>query len=1278
MKNKLPKKVIFGKKEKIMDLPDLIEVQINSYEWFLQKEIPTSQRIIQGLEEVFHTIFPVENSDRTVVIEYVESFIDQPKYSEIESRHLGKSYASPLRAKFRIIYKKTGEVREQEVYLGDLPLMTTRGTFIINGAERVVVNQIHRSPGVFFGLDANTGALSARLIPAKGPWVEFEFDAKGFLIVRIDRKRKIWLGTFFKALGFGSLPVLKIKEVNENPLSVTVSATEEVANKIPVWSKIIFSSSETAFEDEQKSETFFIVKKDIQVQKKDKAIVILFLGKSPYQTIKKRDDIKYDLKDLKYIKFSYKKKEFISEQKFVLRTVPLYNLNQVILRLFHPVKKVDVHKEKLNRSEVVNNLLGMHTGAPIYDKGGKEIILDVGEKITADVIEQIIYEKIPHIFIMDTTRYHDELALVKSMVRDISKDPIEAIDSIMSIIRPGEIVNPETAEDDFRSLFFVDGNYDFSDVGRFKVNKKFRYDPYVETRTLIEYDIINTIDYLMRIYIQEEEADDIDHLANRRVRSVGELLTSQMKVAFARMEKIIKERFTVLSPESYTPQNLISIKPITSIINEFFGTSQLSQFMDQTNPLAELTHKRRLNALGPGGLTRERASYEVRDVHYTHYGRICPIETPEGPNIGLIVSLATYAKLNKYGFISTPYRKVENGVVTNKIDYLTAAEEEHYRVAQANAKIDEKGRFIESVVSARYKNNFLFIRAKEVDYMDLNPVQIFSVSTALIPFLEHDDANRALMGSNMQRQAVPLLITEQPLIKTGMEKDAARNSGVLVFAKRDGEVIDVTSDKIVIKPAASRKKDDLDIYILEKFRRTNQGTCYNQRPLVQVKQKIKQEQVIADGPSTAFGELALGKNILVAFMPWEGYNFEDAILLSEKLLKEDSFTSTHIEEFEAVARDTKLGKEIITRDIPNLSEEALSNLDENGIIRIGAEVKPGDILVGKVTPKGESELTPEYKLLHSIFGEKAREVRDTSLRIPHGVEGVIIDVKVFSREEGFELEPGVEKFVKVYVASKKKLQVGDKLAGRHGNKGVLARILPEEDMPYLPDGTPVEMVLNPLGVPSRMNIGQVFETQLGWAAKELDVQFITPVFQGPKVDDVDKIMKEASLPSFGKTEIYDGRSGNLFKSKVTVGYLYMMKLSHLVDDKIHARSTGPYSLVTQQPLGGKAQFGGQRFGEMEVWALEAYGASNTLQELLTVKSDDMLGRAKVYESIIKGKNPSAPGIPESFNVLVQETRGLCLDMSVYNSRGQQLNLYEGSTTDWRKLKKPTFEDLWKK
>ena len=1269
------KEVIFGNQEVLKAMPDLIEIQTQSYEWFLQKDVPASKRKKQGLQALFKTYFPIEDANGDVILDFVEYTIDNPKYDEDECRYLGKTYGGILRAKFRLIYKKTGEVREQEVFMDEIPFMTPRGTFIINGAERVVVNQIYRSPGILFSIEEPEGIYLAKIVPEKGSWLEFEIDQKGILIVRIDRKRKISLSTFLKAIGVASLPVFKIKSIEKDKGIITIISDKKIAERIPVCVKFIFTKSETPIKEDDLSETFFVIDKKIKEEDENEVYIELSIGKTPYKEIKNLDE--YDLSGKKYIKFHYDKSFKVSEQKNILRPVPLYNLNQIILSIFYNLEKIEL-KGISEKAKITKLLLGKFAGVDIYDITGNKVILRAGERITTDVIEQIIYENIPYVYILDISKYHDEFTLIKSITTDNSNDTLECIESIMSIIRPGDIVNPETAEESFKALFYNEDHYDLSPVGRFKLNKKFLYNPPIETTTLIEEDIIRTIDTLIKIYIQDEDPDDIDHLGNRRVRSVGELLTNQLQIGFARMDKIIRERFTLLSPEAYTPQNLISIKPFSNVLGDFFKTSQLSQFMDQTNPLAELTHKRRLNALGPGGLTRERAGFEVRDVHYTHYGRICPIETPEGPNIGLIVSLATFAKINEYGFIVTPYRKVEDGRVTDKIEYLTAVEEEHYKIAQANAKLDEQGRFTEKLVSARYKNEFLFVNPKEVQYMDLTPSQLFSVSTSLIPFLEHDDANRALMGSNMQRQAVPLLTTEQPFIKTGMEKYAAYYSGAVNPAKRAGEVIDVSADKIVIKPLNPEKKDDIDIYYLQKFRRTNQSTCYNQKPIVKIGDKVKAGDIIADGPATCNGELSLGKNVLVAFMPFEGYNFEDAILISEKLLKEDKFTSIHIEEFECLARDTKLGKEVITRDIPNLSEDALKELDENGIIRIGAEVKPGDILVGKVTPKGESDLTPEYKLLHSIFGEKAREVRDTSLRVPHGIEGTVIDVKVYSREDGYELEPGVEKYIKVYVATKRKLSVGDKFAGRHGNKGVLAKILPEEDMPFLPDGTPVDMVLNPLGVPSRMNIGQIFETELGFAAKILNVQFITPVFQGPKSDEIEKILKEANIEPFAKYTLYDGRTGEPFKNKITVGYMYMMKLSHLVDDKIHARSTGPYSLVTQQPLGGKAQFGGQRFGEMEVWALEAYGSAHTLQELLTVKSDDMRGRSLVYESIIKGKNPSAPGIPEAFNVLAQEIRGLALDITVYNSKGQQISLFERAKTDWTKLRKRTFDDLLSK
>ncbi len=1274
---KKKRKVIsFGNQKNIEKyIPNLLEIQLNSYREFLQMDVSPGKRKRVGLQESFLSAFPLESPDGNIVLEFVEYEFDKPKYDESECKYIGKTYSVPVRAKLRLIYKNTGEVKEQNVFVCDMPLMTPRGTFIINGAERVVVNQIHRSPGVFFGYNAQTGIFSSKIIPDKGVWIEFEITNKGIIIVRIDRKRKIFLGTFLKSVGLGKIPVFKVDSFNENDSAIEITTDSQTAKIIPILGKVAFTEGENEIESEYLSEKFYIVSKEVSEEKNGKVKVKLALGREPYSKISKEDILGLK-KNYKYITFQEKRED--PNRDNVLISYPLYDLNQTVLSIFYPVKRIDVKKgNKIERETILKNLLGKFAAAPIYGEDGA-ILLEVGGKISADIVEMVISEELPYVYIFDTSVYHDEAIIIKSVTKDNSKSIIDAIETIMSIIRPGDILNYNRVEEDYKNLFYSEDYYNLNEVGRFKINTKFLYENPVETKALIPEDIINTVNYMVKMYIQEEEPDDIDHLSNRRIRSVGELLTNQLKIAFARMSRIIKERFTVQDPETFTPQSLISIKPLTSSLNEFFGTSQLSQFMDQTNPLAELTHKRRLNALGPGGLTRERAGYEVRDVHYTHYGRMCPIETPEGPNIGLIVSMAIMAKLNKYGFIATPYRKVENGVVTNKIEYLTAVEEEHYKVAQANAKLDENGKFVEKVVSARYKKNFLFVPVNEIDYMDLSPIQIFSASTSLIPFLEHDDANRALMGSNMQRQSVPLLKTEAPLVGTGMEKIVAENSGVIVKAKRSGTVIDVQFDRIVIKPDDAANKSDLDIYTLEKFRRTNQGTCHNQKPLVRLGDKVKKGEIIADGPSTDNGELALGKNLLVAFMPWEGYNYEDAILISERVLKDDVYTSIHIEEFEVVARDTKLGKEIITRDIPNLSEEALSDLDENGIIRIGAKVKPGDILVGKVTPKSETELTPEYKLLHSIFGEKAREVRDTSLKVPYGSEGIVIDVRIYSRENGDELEPGIESMVKVYIAHKKKLQVGDKMAGRHGNKGVLARILPEEDMPFLPDGTPVDIVLNPLGVPSRMNIGQILETQLGWAAHEMGVRFLAPVFDGPKVEEIQKILKEAGLPENSKITLYDGRTGEPFKFPVTVGYMYVMKLSHLADDKIHARSTGPYSLVTQQPLGGKAQFGGQRFGEMEVWALEAYGAANTLQELLTVKSDDMMGRARVYESIVKGKNAAAPGIPESFNVLVQELRGLALDITAYNSRGQQISMYESSSMEWKKTKHTTFDDIWKK
>ncbi len=1273
------KKEYFGSFQKKSDIiPDLIEIQLNTYKWFMQKDTKPEERMDKGLQSVFNFVFPIVSPDGSVILEFIEYYVGQPKYSEIEARLIGKSYTVPVKVKLRLIFRTTGEVREQDVFIGDIPLMTCRGTFVINGAERVVVNQIHRSPGVFFGYDEVHSLYSTKIIPDKGAWLEFEIDSKGFIIVRIDRKRKIFLGTFLKAVGLGTLDVYKIDEYRNNSIIITLPSNE--AKKLPIAGKIIFTRSESELKEENNSLYIVNIKILGEPSESRDVKVELELGNTPYEKFHKIEEVIQDYKQYKFVSFNKIVSIQEGEEKVIEKKAHLYDLNQSVLHTFYNSKKINIISKEgqIDKEAIINSLLGKYLAVPLLNKSGEEVLLEVGEKISADIIEQISYEQIPYIYVLETEKYHDEFVLIKSIVKDRDNSVLLAIESIMNIIKPGDIVNPKTIEKEFQNIFFSESNYHLNEVGRFNINAKFKYNTPVTTTALIMEDIVRTIDRIIRIYLQEAEPDDIDHLSNRRIRCMGELLTNQLKVAFARMERIIRERFTIQDVESFTPQSLISIKPVSSAINEFFGTSQLSQFMDQTNPLSELTHKRRLNALGPGGLTRERAGYQVRDVHYTHYGRMCPIETPEGPNIGLIVSLATMTKLNKYGFIMTPYKKVENGKVINKIEYLTAAEEEDKIVAQANAPLKEDGSFKEKVVSARFKNNFRFIPAMTVDYMDVSPMQIFSVSACLIPFLEHDDANRALMGSNMQRQAVPLLTTEQSLVQTGMEKVAALHSGVVVIAKRMGTVIDVEASRIVIKPDKQENKNDLDIYDMEKFRRTNQGTCYNQKPIVSVGDKVSESRIIADGPAINNGELALGKNVLVAFMPWEGYNYEDAILVSDKLLKDDTLTSIHIEEFDTMARDTKLGKEIITCDIPNLSENSLQDLGEEGIIQIGSYVKPGNILVGKVTPKGETELTPEYKLLHSIFGEKAREVRDTSLRLPHGVEGIVIDIKIFSRENGDDLEPGIEQLVKVYIASKKKLQVGDKLAGRHGNKGVLARIVPQEDMPFMEDGTPIEMVLNPLGVPSRMNIGQVLETQLAWAGKLLGIHFVTPIFEGPKPEEIEKILKQAGLPSNSKADLYDGRNGEKFVYPVTVGYMYMLKLSHLVDDKIHARSTGPYSLVTQQPLGGKAQFGGQRFGEMEVWALEAYGAANTLQELLTVKSDDMMGRARVYESIIKGKNASSPGIPESFNVLIQELRGLSLDITAYNSRGQQINLYEGSMLDWRKIKKPTFDDLWKR
>ncbi|MEJ5361290.1 MAG: DNA-directed RNA polymerase subunit beta [Spirochaetota bacterium] len=1146
---KQQKVIRFGKIKPGIGLPNLIENQTESFKWFLQKDVAPSKRKNQGLQTVFLETFPIVSPNDDIELEFVEYELGEPKYNVQECKERDVTYAAPLKATIRLIKKDTMEVREQSVYMGDIPLMTESGTFIINGAERVVVNQLHRSPGIFFFWDEVERMYSARVIPDRGSWLEFEMDAKGLIVARIDRKKKFPATIILKALG--------------------------------------------------------------------------------------------------------------------------YNTNEEIIKLFYNTKKITLAEEKdyefLKNKRVASDVINPETG---------EVLLEAGERITIDYVDILRDEKIKAVEVIEFPKNKDDAYLITSLEKDDCKSSEEALLKLHQMLRPGEPTNIDNAREIFNRLFFDPRTYSLGGVGRYKINKKFGFDmKEVKEDYLRKEDIVHTVKYLINLIAEVDGyiVDDIDHLGNRRIRPVGELIQNQIKIGFQRMERVIKERMTIQDVDVVTPQALISIKPITAVINEFFGSSQLSQFMDQTNPLAELTHKRRLNALGPGGLTRERAGFEVRDVHPSHYGRMCPIETPEGPNIGLIISMSTYARINDYGFLETPYKVVENGRVTDKVVYLTADEEDKYFIAQANAKIDENGKFVDNLIPCRHRGDFPYKRPEEIQYMDVSPDQVFSVSTCLIPFLEHDDANRALMGSNMQRQAVPLLTEEVPLVGTGMEGPAAMDSGVVVKAKRAGEVIYADAKVIRVKTSTS----EIDEYTLQKFKRTNQGTCFNQKPIVRKGQKVKAGDILADGPATDNGKLALGKNILVAFMPWMGYNFEDAILLSERLVYDDIYTSLHIEQFEIEARETKLGREVITRDIPNLSEKAFRDLDENGIVRIGAYVAPGDILVGKVTPKGEQDLTPEYKLLHSIFGEKAREVRDTSLRVPNGVEGIVIDVKRFSRENGDELSAGVEELVKVYIASKRKISVGDKMAGRHGNKGVISRIVPVYDMPYLPDGTPVDIVLNPLSVPSRMNLGQLLETELGWAAKELGFIAECPIFDSPEEQEIRELLKKAGLPESSKTILYNGQTGEPFESEVMVGYIYMLKLAHMVDDKIHARSTGPYSLVTQQPLGGKAQFGGQRLGEMEVWALEAYGAAYTLQELLTVKSDDMLGRARIYEAIVKGINTTSPGIPESFNVLVQELRGLALDVRIYDENGNEINLSEwseGLSKPKRKIKLETLEN----
>jgi DNA-directed RNA polymerase subunit beta len=1354
----------FGRIKKIIDLPYLIEIQKNSYDLFLQKDVSATQRENIGLQEVFKSVFPIKDFNETASLEFVSYALGDPKYDVEECHQRGMTYAAPLKVTVQLVLwdvdAQTGarsikNVKEQEVYFGEMPLMTRNGTFMINGTERVIVSQLHRSPGVFFEHDKGkthaSGKLlySARIIPYRGSWVDLEFDPRDILYVRIDRRRKFHATVLLRALGM---------------------TTEDLLNYYYRSDTVIFDGKKPALAFNPQHLFGARVGTDVRDPKTNELIV----------------------------------KEGKKFTRPVLRQMEAAKVKQV------PIGWED--------------LLGRVAAHDIIDPQTKEVLLESNQEITQDKLELIREKGIHQIELLFIEDSSVGPYLRNTLLQDRIRSPQDAVLEIYRRLRPGDPPTIESATNFFHNLFFNPDRYDLSKVGRLKLNHRLKLNVPLEQGTLRKEDILEVVRYLMELKNGNGSVDDIDHLGNRRVRAVGELVENHFRVGLVRMERAIKEKMSLQDIETLMPQELINYKPVSASLKEFFGSSQLSQFMDQTNPLSEITHKRRLSALGPGGLTRERAGFEVRDVHPTHYGRVCPIETPEGPNIGLIASLTTYARVNEFGFIETPYREVENGRVTDRIRYLSALEEEDHVIAQANAPIDGRGAFTVDLVSARKGGEFVMSRPEEVTLMDVSPNQLVSVAASLIPFLENDDANRALMGSNMQRQAVPLLRTEAPFVGTGMEKTVARDSGVTVVARRDGVVESVDSMRIVVKadkPSSSRDTG-VDIYNLVKYQRSNQNTCNNQRPIVVVGDHVRAGDVIADGPSTEMGELALGRNVLVALMPWGGYNFEDSILISERVVKEDIYTSIHIEEFECVSRDTKLGPEEITRDIPNVGDEALTDLDESGIIRIGAEVKPGDILVGKITPKGETQLSPEEKLLRAIFGEKAGEVRDTSLRVPPGVEGTVINVRIFSRkglgkdersktiedeevtrlrkdqhdeirilqegalrrlkkllvgrrlavrlsddsrkvllnkgkeltEEdldelpmpywseirvdneaaeaelarvvestteqvkhikaafedkieklkgGDELPPGVIKMVKTFVAIKRKLQVGDKMAGRHGNKGVISRILPEEDMPYLEDGTPVDVVLNPLGVPSRMNVGQILEAHLGWAARSLGqqidellrsrrddgsdglrrrlkeylnskdagelidgvkdadvvklaekyrdgVRVASPVFDGAAEEEIFNLLRKAGLPVTGQVTLFDGRTGEPFDGKVTVGVMYIMKLHHLVDDKIHARSTGPYSLVTQQPLGGKAQFGGQRLGEMEVWALEAYGAAYTLQEMLTVKSDDVVGRTRMYEAIVKGDNLLEPGLPESFNVMVKELQSLGLDIDLIEEK----------------------------
>ena len=1368
----------FGKIPLVTSLPNLVEVQKRSFDSFLQLRTDPEKRENIGLHSIFKSVFPIHDYAERATVDYVSYNLGVPKYDVNECSQRGMTYGTPLLVNFRLIIwdideiagtKSVRDIKEQEVYMGDIPLMTKNATFVVNGTERVVVSQMHRSPGVFFDHDfgkthtSGKYLFNARIIPYRGSWLDFEHDAKNNIHARIDRKRKFPVTTLFKCL-LSNQSEKYIKDCEENKIE-------------PDPKKILGMSGEE--------------------------ILSLFYENIIY----KKNNFGWSFKqDLSFLKAKILNFDLIDSKNGKTLLTKGTKVNQKIIN--------DIKKKNITNITIKEeSLIGFYLSSDIIDENTGKIFFEAGHEIDDLFIEFINENKISKIDILKTDNIEIGSFIRNTLQLDKARSREEALFEIFKILRPGEPPTIETAENLFNNLFFNSDRYDLSSVGRLKINAKFKKNTNLEQRVLDKSDILDVVKHMHQLIDGKGEIDDIDHLANRRVRSVGELLENQYRIGLLKMDRAIKERLSSLEVDNIMPQDIVNAKPVVASIKEFFGLSQLSQFMDQTNPLSEITHKRRVSALGPGGLNRERAGFEVRDVHQTHYGRICPIETPEGANIGLINSLASYSRINKYGFIETPYRIVNSGKVTNNVIYLSAIDEEDFVIAQANAEIDSKGKFENQIVSCRKNGEFINVDIDAIDLMDVSPQQLVSVASSLIPFLENDDANRALMGSNMMRQAVPLIKPKAPLVGTGMEYTVANDSGSTIVAKREGIVDQLDANRIVIRITDKNDKslNKIDIYNLAKFQRSNQNTCITQRPLVNVGDKIKKNQVIADGPATELGELALGRNVLAAFMPWNGYNFEDSILISEKVVQDDVFTSIHVEEFEVMSRDTKLGPEEITRDIPNASEEMLINLDETGIVYVGAEVNSGDILVGKVTPKGESPMTPEEKLLRAIFGEKAADVKDTSLRVPPGVKGTIVEIRVFSRrgiekderaisienhqieviardrddelkileksfgnhlrellnnqkfisgnekltknetikyddiekfelnellkinisddkksdqieslvknyenqlgninqkfenkidkiQSGDELLPGVLKLIKVFISVKRKLQPGDKMAGRHGNKGVISKICPVEDMPYLEDGTPVDIVLNPLGVPSRMNIGQILETHLGWASASLGKQvsqmikkiqtegqttdlrkklleiytledhkkvinnmnddeilelgnnlkegipFATPVFDGAKEKDITNLLSQSGVSQTGQETLYDGITGKKFERPVTVGYMYMLKLHHLVDEKIHARSIGPYSLVTQQPLGGKAQFGGQRFGEMEVWALEAYGAAYTLQEILTIKSDDVAGRTKVYESIVKGDNNFESGTPESFNVMVKELRSLGLNL----------------------------------